>query len=132
METTTTEAVELLTQAASALRRQSAAAARWSPSPWFARQGHPASSVRTETGWEVAASPYADASMDIARYIAMLHPAAADALATCFETVAESGRWDLDFLGKIGRRELVDVAREVLRAPASSALPQPGGDDAAH
>jgi len=50
-----------------------------------------------------------------ARYIALVHPPVALALATCMEQAAWMGEKDSDLLHRVAMPELVDIARAILR-----------------
>jgi hypothetical protein len=79
---------ELLRRAADQLRDLASTATKRSAPPWWHHPGRPSDSVRTEAGWEVMACTYPDASADLAKYAALMHPPVALALADWLDDTA--------------------------------------------
>lgn len=113
---------DLLRRAAKTLREHVAELPRQLQTNWT----QDSSEISTEPGpgdYTREVSPVGstvhDQGAEVAYYVIMMHPPVAVALAACMDEVARMGELSDDLLHRIGRPELIAVARAILREVSS-------------
>jgi len=112
---------ELLQRAAAALREHAEKAQKerpWCPEYTWSAVRHVQRNVEIDCATHDDRGDCWSFDMYDGRYVALMHPPVALALAACMEQVAWMGEMDADLLARVGVPELIDVARATLREPS--------------